>query len=157
MAVPAKAFEPVIYNIRRFNSADLTSHGGWIMKRLTAQYPTRPERYMANWLQNLVGVGAVANESLFLWQEHGVALFQLVNTFSLDLQPVVQERFVWAEDPDNISHIDAAAAFYGEAERWAKSMSVDKIIVEEMTDVPHEKIKEYLGRIYTVQTSFARC
>lgn len=139
-------------NIRRFSEADLSEHGGWIMRRLIERYPHQNERGIANFLRGLLN----SNEHLFLYQDHAVALAQVVRTFSLEALPIVQERFVWAEDPSNALHIHAAAAFYDWFASWAKGMETDKIVVEEMTDVPHEKIKEKLGRLYTAPLTFAR-
>jgi hypothetical protein len=152
--MPATALKLESYpiNIRRFQLPDLAQHGGWIMKRLIDRYPHQTERAMAGWLTGLIS----SNECLFLYQEHAVALAQLVNTYSLELKPVVQERFVFAEDASNELHIDMASNFYDEFSRWTKSMSIDKLIVEEMSDVPHEKIKERLGRLFTTQLTFAR-
>ena len=154
MAVAALK-EPVVEitpAVRRFSTADLSQHGGWIMKRLDERFPGHTERYFAGWLNGLI----YSNECLFLYQEHGVALAQVVNTFSLELKPVVQERFVWAENPENVLHVNAAAHFYDNFAQWATSMQIEKIIVEEQSDVPHEKIKEHLGRLYTAQLTFAR-
>jgi hypothetical protein len=139
-------------NIRRFSEADLSQHGGWIMRRLMERYPHHNERAIANFLRGLLA----SNEHLFLYNDHAVALAQVVRTFSLEATPIVQERFVWAEDPDNVLHINSAAAFYDWIANWAKSMDIDKIVVEEMTDVPHEKIKEKLGRLFTAPLTFAR-
>ena len=154
MPATAQALKPdlVGYTIRRFSVADLSRHGGWIMRRLIERYPHQNERYMAGWLNGLIA----SNESCFLYQDHAVALAQLVNTFNLDLKPVVQERFVWAEEPEKATHVEAAAQFYDWFAQWAKAMSIEKIIVEEMSDVPHEQIKERLGQLYTTQLTFAR-
>lgn len=134
--------------IRRFGSADLSKHGGWILRRLTAAYPAKGEQNIAGWLRGTID----ANDSLFLYMEHGVALFQLLSTDTLVGKPMVYERFVFAEE----GFTREAAALYSEAERWAKSMGVEQIIVEQMTDIDHELIKERLGRLFTRQQVFAR-
>lgn len=152
MSATAEKLEPLPINIRRFSEADLSEHGGWIMARLIERYPHHNERAIANFLRGLLA----SNEHLFLYQEHAVALAQVVRTFTLDALPIVQERFVWAQDPNNALHVNAAAAFYDRFVDWAKSMEIDKIVVEEMTDVPHEKIKEKLGRLYSAPLTFAR-
>ena len=152
MPATAEKLEPTPIDIRRFSEADLSEHGGWIMKRLMERYPQHNERSIANFLRGLLN----SNEHLFLYQDHAVALAQVVRTFTLEALPVVQERFVWAEDPNNVLHVNAAAVFYERFADWAKSMETDKIVVEEMTDVPHEKIKEKLGRLYTAPLTFAR-
>jgi len=153
MAQPAlKILETTPPAIRRFSSADLNTHGGWIMKRLMTKYTTRDERFMANFLNGLL----YSNECMFLYQDHAVAMAQVVNTYSLELKPVVQERFVWCEDPNNALHVIDAAYFYDNIAQWARSMQIEKIVVQESSDVPHEKIKERLGRLYTAQLTFAK-
>lgn len=137
--------------IRRFQEADLCTHT-WIMKRLQERFPHQNERALATFLRGLFS----NNEYLFLFSNEGCALAQVIRTFTLEAEPIVQERFVWVEDPKNVLQTNAAAEFYSEMERWAKSLGVTKILVEEWTDVPHEKIKERLGRIFTQQLSFTR-
>ena len=139
-------------NIRRFEDPDLSRHGGWIMKRLINRFPHHNERFMANYLRSIIA----SNEYLFLYQDNAVALAQMVRTKTLDASPVVQEIFVWAEDPENALHVQTAAHFYDRILDWAKSAGIDKIIIEEDSDVPHEKIKERLGRIFQAQTQFVR-
>lgn len=151
MSAAEKTATP-FFHIRRFSEADLSEHGGWIMARLMARYPQKNERALATFLRGVIN----SNEYLFLYQEHAVALAQQIRTFDLEAEPIVQERFVWAEDPENALHQACAAAFYDEFLRWAASMQITKIVVEEMTDVPHEKIKEKLGRLFTAPLTFAR-
>ena len=134
--------------IRRFGAADLSKHGGWILRRLTAAYPAKGEQNIAGWLRGTID----ANDSLFLYMEHGVALFQVISTDTLVGKPVVYERFVFAEE----GYSREAAALYSEVERWAKALGVEQIIVEKMTDIDHELIKEKLGRLFTRQEIFAR-
>lgn len=134
--------------VRRFGSADLARHGGWIIKRLTQAFPHQSERSLAGWLRGIVN----DNSSLFLYQDDGVALFQSLCIYSLEHKPWVIERFVFAKE----GRIKEAAEFYVEAEKWAKGMGVEQLIVEQLTDIPHEVIKDKLGRLYTRQQIFAR-
>jgi|ERR1700681_2630375 len=143
-----KAAPPPLVPIRRFEVADLSKHGGWIMRRLQKAYPHQNDRSMAGWLREIIG----SNEFLFLYQEHAVALAQTLRTSTLDAKPIIMERFVFAEE----GHVDAAAEFYGEFALWAKRQEVTTIVVEEMSDVPHEMIRERLGRLFTRQQVFAR-
>lgn len=138
--------------IRRFNSADLSRHGAWILPRMLQAFKHFNERAAASFLQNI----DYNNQYLMLYHEHGVALAQVMSAHSLDAQPVIYERFVWVEDKEDREQVKQAASFYTEFQRWAKSQSVEVIIVEENTDVPHEMIKEKLGRIFTRQQQFAR-
>jgi len=64
----------------------------------------------------------------------------------------VIERFVFAME----GHVGEAAKFYLEAAKWAKSQSIEQMIVEEMTDIPHDLIKDKLGRLSTKQQLIAR-
>ena len=133
--------------IRRFQPADIRQHD-WIVERLIAAFPHQTRFSLPGWLQNIV----FANEFLFLFQEHAVALAEITSEFSLSGDKVVIERFVFAEK----GHEAEAAQFYTEFHRWAASHGVKTIVVQEMSDVPHEMIKERLGRIFTRQQQFAR-
>ena len=140
--------EPAQLTMRRFMPADLTRHGGWIMRRLIQAYPNQNERSLAGFLRGII----YDNSSLFLYQDHGVALAQVSNVHTLAHKPIVYERFVFVEE----GYVQQGVEFYGEFERWAKSQGIEQIIVEEMSDVPHDVIKEKLGRLYTRQQVFAR-
>lgn len=132
----------------RFGGADLSRHGGWIMRRLLKAYEHQSERSLAGWLRGIVS----DNSSLFLCQEHAVALFQVLSVHSLEHKPWVWERFVFAEQ----GYEKEAAEFYTEAERWAKAQGVEQIVVEQMSDCSHDLIKDKLGRLFTRQQIFAR-
>ena len=138
--------------IRRFDTADLSQHVKWILPRMLQAFPHLNERGAMSFLQNI----QYNNAYLFLYADHGVALAQIMSAHSLDAKPVVYERFVWIEDKEDKEQVKHAAGFYDEFYRWAKTQSADVIIVEENTDVPHEMIKEKLGRIFTRQQQFAR-
>lgn len=147
----AEKLEELPNTIRRFYEADLCTHT-WIMARLMERYPLQNERALATFLRGLLN----SNEHLFLYNDNGCALAQVIRTFTLDAEPIVQERFVWCADPNNALQTSAAAEFYAEFDRWAKSMGISKMFVEEWTDVPHDKIREKLGRLFTQQLIFAR-
>jgi hypothetical protein len=142
---PALAGPPAT---RRFEIADLQRHGGWIMRRLQKARPTLSEPQIMQWLRSVI----YSNEHLFLYQEHGCALAQTVREETLDGRPMVRERFVFAEE----GHAEGAAEFYGHFLQWAKNQGVSIILVEEMTDVPHDAIKEKLGRLFERKQVFAR-
>ena len=153
MAEPAlKIVESVAPAIRRFDTADLSKHGKWIMPRMQQAFPHMNERAVATFLQNI----NYNNDYLFLYQEDSVALAQTMSAHSLSAAPIVYERFVWVEQKENKDQIRRAANFYVEFLRWAKSQSADVIIVEENTDVPHDMIKEKLGRVFSRQQQFVR-
>lgn len=140
---PAEA--PAIW---RFSTADFTRHGAWLIPRLVKALGL-PEQRVAGWLSSMTDIPAC----LFLSSAHAVGLAEVYRA-GMGLDPtVVRERFVLAESP---KYIDEAAAFYVEFARWARSQALDTIFVEELTDVPHDTIKETLGRIFTRQQSFVR-
>jgi hypothetical protein len=133
---------------RRFDIADLNKHGGWILKRIQQARPTLSDPQIMQWLKSII----YSNEFLFLYQEHGCALAQTVREETLAGTPVVKERFVFAEE----GHTEGAAEFYTHILWWAKNQGVATIVVEEMTDVPHDAIKEKLGRLFERKQVFAR-
>lgn len=137
--------------IRRFDLADLTRHGSWLVPRLTAALEL-PEQRLAGWLRGMID----SSDFLFLYQEHSAALAEMQRVNGLADKPVVRERFVLVEDTESAAHIKEAAGFYDEFARWAKNLGAEIILVEELSNVPHEMIKERLGRIYSRQQQFAR-
>lgn len=139
---------PRTERIRRFSEADLSMHGSWILKRLQQAHPTSSERMLIGWLRNL----NFDNASLFLATDSGAALFQMTSVFTLAHKPMIIERFVFAME----GHTAEAAEFYVQAADWAKTQSIEEIIVEQMSDVPHHLIKEKLGRLFTRQQIVAR-
>ena len=83
--------------MRRFSTADLNEHGGWILQRMLQVYPHLHEHTIAGYLRSMVD----SNEHLFLNQPNSVALVQLDRGFTLEPESVVRERYVLARDPDN--------------------------------------------------------
>ena len=139
-------------SIRRFDTADLSRHGAWIIPRMMQSFPHMNERAAATFLQNV----NYNNEFLFLYADTGVALAQIMSAHTLTAKPIVYERFVWVQNKEDPAQVKHAAEFYTEFYRWAKSQSAEVIIVEENTDVPHDFIKEKLGRIFSRAQQFAR-
>ncbi len=144
------AHEPAI--LRRFSTADLSQHGGWILKRLVTVFPDCTENFIAGWMRGLIG----NNENLFLYQAHAVALFQIVNLPGIRPGKMIQERFVWVEDKADKEQTEFAADFYNSAAEWGRGMQAERIIVCENTDVPKSKIEERLGRLFDTKISHAR-
>jgi hypothetical protein len=144
--------KPAPAAIRRFQTPDLSKHGGWMLPRLCKAYPLISEGRIAGWLQGLI----YSNEFLFLYQDHAVALAQRFFPDALQSIPVITEKFVFVENPEDPEQQASAALFYDEFHRWAKNQGILTIIVEELSDVPHDTIKERLGRLYTRQQTFAR-
>lgn len=137
--------------LRRFELPDLARHGGWLMDRLLKAYPHLTQRELQGWLRGLI----YNNEFLFLYQDHSVACAQVVRP-TLSPKPVIQERFVFVETRGSAPHIDEASYFYEHMLRWAKAQGADTITVGELTDVPVEKIRDRIGRVYERKQLFAR-
>ena len=73
--------------IRRFDTADLSQHGKWIVPRMTQAYPHMNERAVATFLQNILW----NNDYMILYSETGVALAQVMSAHTLDAKPVIPE------------------------------------------------------------------
>ncbi len=142
----------VIPFIRRFDTADFSVHGNWVVPRMLQAFPHMNERGIATFLQNII----YNNEYQFLYSDEGVALAQVQSATPLDPRVVVTEKFVWVKDSQDKDMQVRAAEFYAHIRRWAESLSAQVIIVEENSDVTHDAIKEKLGRIFTRQQQFAR-
>ena len=138
--------------VRRFEMADLTQHGPWLMKRFVSKFPDTNERYMAGYLSRLL----YDNEHLFLYQPHAVALAQLVLSPGIRPVKIVQERFVWVEDRNDKMQLEDAADFYSEMKLWGKRQSAERIFACEDTDVPKPLIVARLGRLFDATVSHAR-
>lgn len=149
-AVKVEIHEPAF--VRRFEIADLSRHGPWLLKRFAAKFPDMPERAIAGYLNGLI----VNNEHQFLYQDHAVALAQIV--FSSGIKPVriIQERFVWVESREDKQQLSDAADFYDHFKVWAKRQDVERIIVCEDSDVPKTEIEKRLGRVFDTKVSYAR-
>lgn len=140
---------PVVNTTRRFALPDLDTHGYWLLPRLETAFPHLNQRFILGWIRNLL----YDNANLFLFQDHGVALFQLTNIYSLAPKPEIIERFVFCEE----GHAKEAAEFYAAVTAWAKPQGIEKIWVECMSDVPNELIAKSIGsRIFINEQRFAR-
>src|SRR3984957_11560820 len=134
--------------LRRFALPDIDTHGAFLLQRLKTAYVHLNDRAILGWIRTLL----YDNANLFLYQDHSVALFQLTNIYSLAPKPEIIERFVFCQE----GFQKEGGAFYAEVARWAKPQGVEKIWVEELSDVPHDTIKENIGRVFSRQQQFAR-
>src|SRR5258708_4540413 len=134
----------VLADIRRFGIADLSTHGGWILKRLMPKFPDVPERFVGGGLSGLFA----DNEHLFLYQKNSVALAQVISTPGLRPGKMIQERFVWVEDKTDKEQIEFAADFYTHFAEWGRGQRAERIICCEDTDVPKSLIEARLGRLF---------
>lgn len=153
-AAVADKLPPVdISTLRRFEIPDLDRHKGWMIGRLKTAYPHLNDANLVGWLRNII----YSSEYFFRFQMNSVALFQAVSINTLAPSPVIQEIFVFCEDKDKPEHQKQAAQFYVDAQTWAQHHGATAMIVEEMTDVPHEMIGEVLpGRLMTRQQVFCK-
>jgi hypothetical protein len=138
--------------IRRFSVADLTAQGPWIMARLLKTYPNQNERSIIGWLNGLI----FNNEFLILNMPNAVCLAETLSLDRLSNKTVVREVFVWCEDPSNPEQVIAAAEFYQHMQRWAKVQNIDRMIVGERTDVPHEMLEKIFDRLHITKTIFVK-
>lgn len=140
--------EPVVEAVRRFATADLNTHGKWLLARLTVALGI-DERRAAGWLQSLM----FSREYSLMFQPHSVALAQMSYGDTLSTTPVIHIKFVFAESEE---HILEASRFYEEFRRWSETLGAQIMVLDELTDVPDDMIKKVLGRVFTKQQMFAR-
>lgn len=138
--------------VRRFELADLSTHGGWLLKRLAAIFPDLGERAIAGYLTNLV----YNNEHMFLCQPHAVALAQMTSSPGIRPTKLVQERFVFVEDKNDKEQLEDAADFYINMRQWGRQAGAERIIVMENSDVPKSLVELRLGRLFDTKISHAR-
>ena len=148
VAVKTKNNEAFPATSRRFQLPDLDRHGGWLIERLVRAFPHRNERELVGWLRGIV----YSNEYLFLYREHAVALAVMTRLHALEAAPHLREIFVLAQTGFEVE----AAAFYDDFARWATNQGVKVLVIEELTDVPHETIRERVGRVFEKTVKFAR-
>ena len=138
--------------VRRFEPADLSKHGPWLLKRFAMVFPDLPEKYVAGYLSGLI----FDNEHAFFYQDHAVALAQMVHSPGIKTVKVVQERFVWVEDVKNKDQLENAAGFYAHIKLWGVRQGAERIIVCENSDVPKPLIEQWLGRLFDTKITHAR-
>ncbi len=138
--------------VRRFEPADLSKHGPWLLKRFAVVFPDLPEKHVAGYLSGLI----FDNEHAFFYQDHAVALAQLVHSPGIKSVKVVQERFVWVEDIKNKDQLENAADFYEHIKLWGMRQGAERIIVCENSDVPKPLIEARLGRLFDTKVTYAR-
>ena len=137
---------------RRFQIPDLDTHGGWMVDRMCETFTHFNPRSAANSLRSII----YSNEYMFLFLPNAVGLAQTVRDFTFEPLPVVRERFVWCRDRTDKAAQIAAGILYEEFSKWARHQGCEIMIVEESSDVPHEEIRERLGRVYSRQQQFVR-
>lgn len=137
---------------RRFERPDIDRHAAWFIPRLLKSYPHLTERSIQTWLLNILN----SNEFMFLFQDHAIALAQTVQ-YGLRSEAIVEEQFVWCEDASNKEWLADAAYFYDHFYEWAKRKGLSTVVVEESSDVPHDAVREKLGkRLFERKLIFAK-
>lgn len=149
---PAFVLERELPFVRRFERPDIDKHAIWFIPRLLKSFPHLNERSAYTWLLNIL----TSNEFMFLYLDHGIALAQAVQ-YGLRAEAVVEEQFVWIEDPlDKDMQMDAAFV-YSHFYEWAKRKGLSILVVEENSDVPHEMVREKLDkRLFERKQIFAK-
>lgn len=140
--------------VRRFELADISQHSKWVIPRLVRSYSHLNERTALGFLNNML----FNSDYYFCYQPHAVGLVQVERAHMLTPEPIVREKFVWCEDPKNEAHVDEAAAFYLEFRNWGARFGAKIMIVEEASDVPHEKLRAMFDgtRVFTREQKFVR-
>lgn len=137
---------------RRFERPDIDRHAAWFIPRLLKSYPHLTERSIQTWLLNILN----SNEFMFLFQDHAIALAQTVQ-YGLRSEAIVEEQFVWCEDPLSKDNQADAAYFYDHFYEWAKRKGLSTVVVEESSDVPHDAVREKLNkRLFERKLIFAK-
>lgn len=154
MSAVAEAIRPQeLPATRRFELADITQHGGWLLPRLVKTYPHLTERTALGFLHNVL----YNSEFHFCYAPHAAGLVQIERTHTLANRPIVREKFVWVQDIRDATHVAEALAFYDEFITWARHHGADTMIVEESSDVPHEQVREKFDkRIFVREQKFVR-
>lgn len=152
MGEPAVIDVRIPYPVRRFEIADLSEHGPWIMARFKSKFPEYSDREVAGYLSRLV----YDNEHMFLYQPDAVGLAQIVHAPAIRMVKLVQERFVWIKDRTNKDQQEAAADIYLKFHSWAKGQEAKRLIVCEDSDVPKNLIEARLGRLLDSKITHAR-
>jgi hypothetical protein len=137
---------------RRFTVPDLETHGQWLFDRLCETHKHMTPRVAGNFLRGIV----YANDFMFLFLPGAVALAQTSRDVTFDPIPVVRERFVWCRERRNELQHEQALQFYDEFAKWARHQGCETMYVLESSDVPAEKVKDRLGRLFMRQQQFVR-
>lgn len=137
---------------RRFTVPDLETHGPWMFDRMCETYKHMTPRTAGNFLRGIV----YANDFMFLFLPGAVALAQTSRDITFDPIPVVRERFVWCKERRNEMQHELALQFYDEFAKWARHQGCADMYVLESSDVPAEKVKDRLGRLFARPQQFVR-
>ena len=91
-----------------------------------SQFPDLSEQAIGGYLRGLVA----SNTVQFLYQDHAVALAEIVYSSGIKRAMIVQERFVWVEDRTDKEQLENAADLYCQMQTWARGLGAERIIAD---------------------------
>ena len=117
--------------VGRFQLADVTTRGAWLLKRLAERWPHISEATFAGRMRAWIG----SNSHHFVKGANGVALFRLIRS-ELDPLPFVEEVFLFTQEPKtaNTASERDAVALYKEAARWARNLGATRVAIFRAAD-----------------------
>jgi hypothetical protein len=143
--------------VRRFAPADLDKHGNWLTERLRAAYPHLTDRQVFSWLRGSLE----SNEVNIVCTPHAVGMAQ-VSHKPLSALVFIEEVFVFVrmdkmeKGEDEKSRLAEGVPIYQQFLAWAQSMGALEIIVERLTDIPRDQIKQGVGRMFSREVAFVK-
>lgn len=141
---PAKAR---VSSARRFSVIDLEQMGAWLTTRLLEKYPTQTPQRLRAFLRGCID----SPEYLFLRNNRAVALFQRITTPPA-FTTVGHEIFVLGQEDCGTE----AEWLYDDAKRWGEANGVERLIVNNLSDVALDKIRRRLPRMFQKTLIYAR-
>lgn len=151
-AAVAEVIEYKLAPITRFYIADLTAKGQWILERLLKAYPNQNSRSIIGWLNGILD----NNEFLCLAMPHAVCIAERVPIDRLAGKLQVREVLVWCQNPADEVQKAQAADFYPRMAQWARTQTLERLVVCERSDVPRELVEAKLGKLTERKVIFAR-
>lgn len=132
--------------VRRVQRPDLEEMRPEIRRRLAVKYPHVDEAPMFAFLMSCLD----SNEFFFIRNAGAVGL-GMIDRRPL-YPPRVVEKFCLALYGDAAAAVEVTRAIV----KWAFGMDMREVVLEQMSDVPREKIKELYGRVLSREERFIR-
>lgn len=154
MAEAAEKIAPVeIPAIRRYQTADIMKHAGWLFPRMARAFPHMSREQHYTWLLNIIQQN---NDVLPLFHENGIAFAAIVSPM-IGTDVRIEELFVWVQDAADPEQMRAGAHFYAHFYDWAAKRGVQTVIIENNTDISRKAILEATGRrVFEAKLAFMR-
>jgi hypothetical protein len=138
---------PVI--VSRFLLVDAMSpRGQWLLDRLAAKWPHLSQATLSGRLRAWIG----SNSHYLTKTPHGVGLSRIVRT-ELDALPIVEEVFLFLEEPKEHKYDREGFAIYRDTGKWAKGLGASRYIVDRNSDCVSNEIARRLGAREDVEVS----